>query len=141
MTTTTTLDDLTAIRLDGTDALIYCYECDREYLESVQQAAAEMGKGDQLLGRLTYLAQYACWKQTDDGDQVPGDFNTTRCVLCKDWAPLSFSFVMHQKTEGGYRFWFNGGLIFHGQHDGFGDGSAPTYSVDLSSTDGWSIHT
>jgi len=37
--------------------------------------------------------------------------------------------------------WFNGGLIFHGPHDNGGDGGAPTFSVNLSPQDGWSIHT
>ena len=35
----------------------------------------------------------------------------------------------------------NGGVIFHGTHDGGGNGGAPTFSVCLSPTDGWSIHT
>ena len=35
----------------------------------------------------------------------------------------------------------NGGLIFHGKHDAFGSGSAPTFAVTLEPTDGWSIHT
>lgn len=38
-------------------------------------------------------------------------------------------------------FWFNGGLIFHGDHDGGGDGGMPTLSVCLQPTDGWAIHT
>ena len=35
----------------------------------------------------------------------------------------------------------SGGLIFHGSHDGFGSGSAPTFAVTLERCDGWSIHT
>ena len=52
--------------------------------------------------------------------------------LFKDFAPYSFEF-----SAGG----LYGGLIFHGSHDGGGNGSAPTFSVCLTPTDGWSIHT
>lgn len=53
-------------------------------------------------------------------------------TLYGDTSPLSF-------TWGGAG-WF-GGLIFHGSHDGGGDGGAPSFSVCLSPVDGWSIHT
>jgi hypothetical protein len=39
------------------------------------------------------------------------------------------------------RFWFNGGLLYHGAIDGFGSGAAPVFAVTLTPTDGWSIHT
>jgi len=66
----------------------------------------------------------------------------TRCVLYKDWAPLSFAFSMEVADgEGGFKPWFNGGLIFHGDHDGGGNGGAPTFSVCLSPCDGWTVHT
>jgi hypothetical protein len=55
-----------------------------------------------------------------------------KAVLFKDFAPYSFEFA-----AGG----FQGGLIFHGRHDGGGSGSAPTFSVCLEPCDGWSIHT
>lgn len=35
----------------------------------------------------------------------------------------------------------NGGLLYHGAHDNGGDGGAPTFSVNLISEQGWSIHT
>lgn len=53
--------------------------------------------------------------------------------LYKDFAPYSFYFVIPNIM--------NGGIIFHGSHDNGGDGSAPTFSVNLSSVDGWTIHT
>ncbi len=63
-------------------------------------------------------------------------------TLYMDFAPLSFYFVIGKETpEGGYDQCLNGGLIFHGPHDGYGSGSAPTLSVCLNSTYGWSIHT
>lgn len=41
----------------------------------------------------------------------------------------------------GYKFWMNGGLLYHGTHDRGGDGGAPTFSVNLLPVNGWSIHT
>lgn len=65
-----------------------------------------------------------------------------KCILTRDFAPLSFSFVMQRKNEDGeYVYWFNGGLIFHGPHDNGGDGSWPTLSVTLEPTHGWLVHT
>lgn len=66
----------------------------------------------------------------------------TVCELYSDFAPFSFAFVMQaRKPNGGLERWFNGGLIFHGNHDGFGNGGGPTFSVCLNPTLGWSIHT
>ena len=45
----------------------------------------------------------------------------------------------HHTTEGGHLF--SGGLIFHGPHDGGGNGGAPTFSCSLVPVDGWSVHT
>ncbi len=50
----------------------------------------------------------------------------------KDFAPLSFGW-----RAGG----LTGGLIYHGPHDGHGDGGAPTFSVSLTDIDGWQLHT
>jgi hypothetical protein len=52
--------------------------------------------------------------------------------LYKDFAPLSFEWCAGN---------LQGGLIFHGEHDGFGNGGAPTFSVSLSNTRGWQLHT
>ena len=52
--------------------------------------------------------------------------------LFADHAPLSFTWL-----AGG----IFGGLLFHGPHDGFGSGSAPTFAVTLEPTFGWRIHT
>ena len=60
-------------------------------------------------------------------------------ILFSDFAPLSLEFVIKEKE----RFVLNGGFIFHGKHDGFGNGGALTFSVSLSQEKitGWSIHT
>jgi hypothetical protein len=104
----------------------------QEHFESVKKFAEETGRMEQLQKRLDYLDTYA----------EHGDRGATKCVLGYDWAPHSFSFCMMRRSEGGeYRPWFNGGLIFHGSHDGGGNGSAPTFSVNLNPVDGWSVHT
>ena len=59
--------------------------------------------------------------------------------LYSDFAPLSLEFSIANQG----RFEFNGGFIFHGKHDGFGNGGAPPFSILLSTEKktGWSIHT
>jgi len=59
--------------------------------------------------------------------------------LYSDFAPLSLEFSINDQGQ----FVLNGGFIFHGKHDGFGNGGAPTFSVSLSTDEktGWSIHT
>ena len=61
----------------------------------------------------------------------------TKTTIYTDFAPYSFYFV----RADGEVFRGNGGVIFHGKHDNGGDGSAPTYSVSINPTNGWSIHT
>jgi hypothetical protein len=60
-------------------------------------------------------------------------------TLYSDFAPLSMEFSITDKGQ----HVLNGGFIFHGPHDGFGNGGAPTFSVSLSTDKevGWSIHT
>lgn len=59
--------------------------------------------------------------------------------LYSDFAPLFLEFSITNQGQ----FVLNGGFIFHGKHDGFGNGGAPTFSVLLSTEKktGWSIHT
>jgi hypothetical protein len=59
--------------------------------------------------------------------------------LYEDFAPYSFFWVEYEpatKQRG-----LIGGLIYHGAHDGGGNGEAPTISVNLTPCTGWSIHT
>ena len=97
------------------------------YIDEVKAFAERTGRSDQLQGELDYLSNY--------GGQE------TRCVLYKDFAPMSFYFEMQARKGGEWKHWFNGGLIFFSDDDtGVG---APQFSVrlgpDLSC--GWSIHT
>jgi len=98
-----------------------------DYLTEVRNFADKVGKRENL---------ETCLERLD------GFFDTDRdgaatCYLGKDFAPYSFSFYLARNEK----VILNGGVIFHGQHDNGGDGSAPTYSVSLSPQDGWSIHT
>jgi hypothetical protein len=58
--------------------------------------------------------------------------------LWTDFSPLGFTFVI-VKSDGSC--WINGGLLFHGPHDGYGSGSAPTYAVSVGGAQGFQIHT
>ena len=72
-----------------------------------------------------------------------GEQPKRKLTIWTDFAPLSFYFVAYwrnPKTDQWERD-FNGGIIFHGNHDGGGNGGAPTFSVNLEAVDGWSIHT
>lgn len=57
-------------------------------------------------------------------------WNNATVSIGKDFAPYSFGFAL---IENG-KCVLNGGMIYHGPHDGFGDGSAPTFSVSLSNS-------
>ena len=57
--------------------------------------------------------------------------------LYEDFAPLSFYFEVIKNGH----LQLCGVLIYHGKHDGGGNGCAPTYSVSLSPCQGWQIHT
>jgi hypothetical protein len=59
--------------------------------------------------------------------------------LYPDWAPMSLAFQLKWNGKND----MNGGFIFHGPHDGGGNGGAPTFSVELNpdTNPHWSIHT
>ncbi len=88
-----------------------------------------VGVGD-LRRNLNYLRWYA------DHEHL----GRTRCEIYPD-SPYGFGFTMHRKVDGDWKYWFNGGCLFHGSHDGFGSGSGPTFAVTLTPTNGWAIHT
>ena len=109
-----------------------------ERLEEARAFARALSVEDNLQSRLDYLAAYAC--QGQDGRIDP---KLTKCCLGADFAPHSFYFKMHRlQPDGTYKFWFDGGLIYHGPGQP-GDGSAPAFSVEVGGPDGphWSIHT
>jgi hypothetical protein len=115
--------------------MLHCFnDIAEKHLQDVRDQADKLGLREDLEA---VLARLSTW----------GHREKSRCVLFKDFAPLSFAFNIEALLEDGtYKFDFNGGLIFHGPHDGFGDGGAPSFSVDLGSVfgeqkPGWSIHT
>ena len=67
------------------------------------------------------------WADGEDGEVWIGHDFSSRS--------FSFSYARDGKQM------LNGGMIFHGSHDNGGDGSAPTFSVNLSPHDGWRLHT
>lgn len=111
---------------------------DAEHLAAVRAFAERTGQRDELERQLRYLDEYAC--RTGD-DRV--DRTLTRCVLRRDHAPYSFEFVMLRKdiSTSEYVYFFTGGLLYHGAHDGHGSGAAPTFAATLVATSGWSVHT
>ena len=65
------------------------------------------------------------------------EYNAIWLTKNSHFSPISLYFEV---TKQG-RLILNGGMIFHGSHDRGGNGSAPTFSVNLTPTTGWAIHT
>jgi hypothetical protein len=96
-------------------------------LQALRDHADKIGLREQLEREISFLDTYA----------EHGNRGATRCILYHDFAPFSLGFTMYR----GQAPWFNGGLIFHGSHDGHGSGAFPSLSVCIDPTDGWQIHT
>lgn len=113
----------------------------QEHFDDVVAFAKNVGlyedpgdKNNALANRLAYLEKYG--SKNDDGT------NRMRVRLFRDFAPHSFGFVIEQKSaDDTWSRLFEGGLIYHGPHDGNGSGAGPTFAVTLEPTVGWSIHT
>jgi hypothetical protein len=58
--------------------------------------------------------------------------------LYTDFAPHSFFWTEYSPTG---KRGLIGGLIYHGLHDGGGNGGPPTFSVNLTPCSGWRLHT
>ncbi len=112
----------------------------QERLDETEAFAKEVGKLDNLHSKLSRLCH---GDQSDEELTLWGRHAKIRVSLGSDFSPHSFTFYVEVQYEGEeeWKFQFNGGLIFHGSHDGGGNGSAPTFSVNMSPQDGWSIHT
>lgn len=102
-----------------------------DHFNKVKAKAEEMGLMPDLQEKLDYLASYA----------DHGDYGKVRCKLGWDFAPLSFAFVMERQENGTdtWKYWFNGGLIFHPGRLGPDE----SLSVELcqSNKPHWSVHT
>jgi hypothetical protein len=112
---------------------------DQEYYDKVIAQVKERNLMEKLQEKLDYLASYA----NGPGclyDKLEG--KDTKCVLCPDFAPMSFSFVMYFKLPmGDWEPWFQGGLIFH--EKGSLGVHAPTFATRVGDTDKseWLVHT
>lgn len=92
-----------------------------------------------LFRKLVYLATYANRRGCSHDRKKP--LGGTRCVLYRDWAPLSFSFRIERRDlNGEWVHWFNGGLIYSGPDVPL-DGSMPSLTVSLTPYTGWGVHT
>ena len=92
-------------------------------LEEVIEFSKSIDMYDSLMDCLNNLANY-----TNNEKEV---------VLFNDFAPHSFYFQVKKENK----VIMDGGVIFHGSHDNGGDGGAPTFSVNLTPSTGWRIHT
>lgn len=81
--------------------------------------------------------------------EAKGDKTLSSCInrlaqwegeihISKDYDEMSFTF--HQVYPDGRQGLF-GGIIYHGARDGYGSGQGPTFSVCLTPTEGYQIHT
>lgn len=63
-----------------------------------------------------------------------------KLVLYRDFAPASFGYALRSRDDD--RHFMSGGIIYHGPHDGWGNGSSPSFSVSNASARdaGWSVH-
>ncbi len=135
--------------------------CPKGYLDGVKAFAESIGMLDQLQGRLDQLIkgdrEMRC---TLRKDFAPHSFTfvlemrkprerylvelAARTEEMKRFHPTGtvaqHRMWAHDETPK-WSFLYNGGLIYHGPHDGGGNGGAPTFSVCLTPTSGWSIHT
>lgn len=113
----------------------------QEHFDEVEAFAKKAGKLESLHHKLSKL----CYGDRSDEElTLYGKPAKIRVHLIPDFSKYSFVFTVEAQYEGRGEEWahqYNGGLIFHGPHDNGGDGSGPTYSVTMSPTDGWSIHT
>ena len=110
-------------------------EACKEYFDSVEGFAKQVGAKQKLQESLDYLGGYACHDTSED----------TKVILFKDFAPNSFAFTMYKKqSDGEYKYWFNGGLIYSGPGQPL-DGSFPALTVSIDPNNGkahdWSVHT
>ena len=100
---------------------------DEPYMDTVKEFAKKIGMLGNLEKALDRLSNFG------EGE--------TNCHIGKDFAPNSFAFRIDRHKEDGWKPWLYGGLIFHGEHDGGGNGGSPTFSTNLTPTTGWAIHT
>jgi hypothetical protein len=105
------------------------YACKREYAIDPTRVVVTASRDG-----APYSFALAWWerKELTEHDSGYSRQRIREMLEAKDWDPFLRK----------YRHWMSGGLIYHGPHDRFGSGDAPTFSVSLGrTTAGWEIHT
>jgi len=126
-------------------------------LSALLLAQNSIKQEESLEEQLKYLSMWGNY-------EIP---ESTHCIISPDFAPYSFNFALYVISRPDYEkkysltgdweygrymveqypelegraLYMHGGLIFHGKHDNGGDGGAPTFSVNLTPTTGWAVHT
>ena len=124
------------------------------YYREVEEFAKKTGQLRQFRGQLWILHIFG--ERGDPRFENQLHLAPTKCsgTLCsrawlyRDFAPYSFNVVLERRVEkesipsgaDNYEPWMSMGLIYHGQHDGYGSGCAPTFAVTVDPVQGWSIH-
>lgn len=104
--------------------------CPSGYFSNVYEFAEKTNQIDSLKKAIDSVA-----KETYFG-------RPAKTVIYKDFAPNSFGFsILAKSNNGEWQHQMEGGIIYHGKHDNGGDGGGPTYSVNLTPQNGWSVHT
>lgn len=98
---------------------------DEETLNRFQQCREMSRDCENSLDRV--ITNLMCWHP-----------HTDTAVIYRDFHEQSFFF---QEIHADGKKGMCGGIIFHGRHDNGGDGGPSTFSVCLSPTDGYAIHT
>lgn len=99
-----------------------------EELRAARAYADSIGLRAQLEVRLAFLDTYASPRHT-------------RCTLFPYPAPYSFSFAMERETRSDeWSPWFDGVVIYHGAHDGYGSHPYPPFPAPASRTIGWTVY-
>ena len=104
---------------------------DPPHLQTVKDFADRTGQRAQLDEKLAYLEGMTRNREAGQDD----------LYIHSDFSPMSFYFEIYpagSKRDNTKRLW-NGGLIYHGQLE---NGTRPeTFSVELTQSNSWSIHT
>lgn len=104
-------------------------------LEEIRRFARETSQLQQFENCLNRLLERESKKNIGNGMDEHG----SEIELYGDFSPHSLTWSWVDLKTG--RTIMTGGLIYHGKHDEFGSGEAPSFAVTLEPTVGWSIHT
>ena len=96
-------------------------------------------------GRLTEIQAYATENNLEESFMKAlsklqrNSIEGCEVALYSDFAPLSMYFEISSNGK----FLLNGSMIFHGPHDQYGNGGAPSFSVSLEkeAVSWWQIYT